>query len=423
MLRTRLQWLIACLSCLLITAYFHSGKKINGVLWSDQEGYYIYLPAVFVHGGFEDVPCDNGCREVETPNGKRVFTKYTYGVALMESPFFLVAHAVAPIFGFSRDGRSLPYIWAVMIAAICYMLLGLWLLSKLLSELDFSKVLQWVVPLAILLGTNLFYYTFRESGMSHVYSFFLFALITYASHRKSNSNDLLWMILTAVPLALVVLIRPTNAMAALIPIMWASSFTDIPERIRSFAIDWRWLLTFLLACAVLFAPQLWYWKTVMGNYLFYSYGDEGFTNWNRPKVLQVLFGVQNGWFIYSPIMLTALFGLGVMMKEKIKGWQMSAVLFVLATYVFGSWWAWWFGGAYGHRCYVDLLPVMAVPFAVGANVLINRNFLVRYGFVVLAVLAIFVNIRMSDIYHGLWDGPNWTWYSYIDKLKEVFYIF
>ena len=122
-------------------------------------------------------------------------------------------------------------------------------------------------------------------------------------------------------------------------------------------------------------------------------------------------------------MLTALFGLLVMMRKRISGWQMPTVLILLATYVFASWWAWWFGGAYGHRCYVDFLPILAVPFAVGTNTFINRDFLARYAFVVLAVLAIYVNIRMSDIYHGLWDGPNWTWYSYLDKLKEVFYIF
>ncbi len=423
MLRTRLQWLVAFISCLLITGYFHSGQNIKGVIWSDQEGYYIYLPAVFIHGGFENVPCGNGCNEVQTPNGPMIFTKYTYGVALMESPFFLVAHAMSPIFGYPRDGRSLPYIWAVIIAAISYMLVGLWLISKLLSELKFSRSIQWIVPIAILLGTNLFYYTFREAGMSHVYSFFLISLLTYASHRKSNSSGAIWNLLTAVPLALIILIRPTNAIAGIIPLMWGASFSDIPSRILKFLKDGRWIIAFVFAAVVLFTPQLLYWKMVTGKYLFYSYGDEGFVYWNRPKILEVLLSVQNGWLIYSPIMLTALFGLLVMIRKRISGWQMPTVLILLATYVFASWWAWWFGGAYGHRCYVDFLPILAVPFAVGTNTFINRDFLARYAFVVLAVLAIYVNIRMSDIYHGLWDGPNWTWCSYLDKLKEVFYIF
>ncbi|MFT4595142.1 MAG: hypothetical protein ACI9UR_000747, partial [Bacteroidia bacterium] len=66
-------------TCVVITSLFHSGKKINGVIWSDQEGYYIYLPAVFIYGGFEDVPCVNGCTTVERNGSKYTFTKYTYG--------------------------------------------------------------------------------------------------------------------------------------------------------------------------------------------------------------------------------------------------------------------------------------------------------------------------------------------------------
>ena len=202
------KWVLVFIACIFVTNYFHSGKKINGVIWSDQEGYYIYLPAVFIHGGFENVPFINGCGIYETENGPRTFTKYTYGVALLESPFFLVAHAAAPLFGYERDGRSLPYIWSIMLAAIAYMLIGLWLLSRLLSELTFGRTITWLIPLGILLGTNLFYYTFREAGMSHVYSFFLFSVLIYASHRRSQSPRLKWNLLTAVPLALIILIRP-----------------------------------------------------------------------------------------------------------------------------------------------------------------------------------------------------------------------
>ena len=27
----------------------------NGMIWSDAEGYYLYLPALFINGGFEDL--------------------------------------------------------------------------------------------------------------------------------------------------------------------------------------------------------------------------------------------------------------------------------------------------------------------------------------------------------------------------------
>ncbi|MCB9185146.1 MAG: hypothetical protein H6601_00200 [Flavobacteriales bacterium] len=421
MLRTKIQWLIALIISIMVTAYFHNGKKINGVIWSDQEGYYIYLPALFIDG-FDKATCINGCRTVDTPDGPRIFTKYTYGVALLESPFFLVAHVASKLSSYPSDGRSLPYIWAVMLAAIFYMLAGISLISKLLSELNYSRPIQWAVPLLILLGTNLFYYTFREAGMSHVYSFFLISLLCYASFKKTKSTALVWVVLTAVPLALLVLIRPTNAVAVLIPMFWGAKPSEILHRIRLFILEWRWILVFGLAFAALILPQILYWKMVTGNYVVYSYGDEGFTYWNRPKMLQVLFSHQNGWLTYSPVMLFPLAGLFGMIRSKQYNWLLPTIMLVIITYIFGSWWAWWFGGAYGHRCYVDFLPVFAIPFGYVIQRMENWTTLMKVGTGGIFLILVFINIRMSDFYMGMWDGPDWTWLSYIEKLRQVFYI-
>ena len=419
---TRVKWLLGFFVCVLLTAYFHQGKKVNGVIWSDQEGYYIYLPAVFINGGFENLYCFNGCTEVQTENGERIFTKYTYGVALLESPFFLVAHAVAPVLGYDRDGRTLPYIWAVMIAAIVYMLLGLFLLGKLLRELKFGETVDWLVPLGILLGTNLFYYTFREAVMSHVYSFFLFSVLIYSSHRKWHSDKLVWDVLSAVSLAIIVLIRPTNAIAILIPILWGVDGRNFLLRLKDFITDYRWIAIFSVACIVFFLPQLMYWKAMTGSYLFYSYGSEGFLYWNSPKMVHVLLSPQNGWLVYSPMVIIGLFGIGLMAKNKTTGWVLPAALLTLATYVFGSWWAWWFGGAFGHRCYVDFLPLLAVPSAVAVSKILSAPKWFQRMATAALILAVYVNIRMTDIYHGMWDGPNWGWYNYLEKLANVFYL-
>ncbi len=422
MLKNRpFQWVFAFAVCLLLTGYFHAGKRMNGVIWSDQEGYYIYLPALFVHGGFEQLPCVNGCTTVETEDGQMTFTKYTYGVALMEAPFFLAAHITAPLFGHERDGRSAPYVWAILVAAIFYMLAGIGLLSKLLREFNCSNAISVVVPLGIVLGTNLFYYTFREAGMSHVYSFFLFAVLIYASHRRSASGGVGWDILTALPLALIILIRPTNAIAILIPILWGVDMKDVSAKLKKFMTDSRWWLAFAVALVLFLLPQMLYWKAMTGQFLFYSYGDEGFIYWNRPKILQVLLSPQNGWLIYSPIVGMALLGIGWMLKEKVKGALMPVVVLGLATYSFASWWAWWFGGAYGHRCFVDYLPVLALPAAYAVQKIQSAHKWMRIAFGIMAIAAVWVNIRMSYIYQGMWDGPNWGWHSYFEKLSEVFF--
>ncbi|MCB0756760.1 MAG: hypothetical protein KDB98_14255, partial [Flavobacteriales bacterium] len=227
---------------------------------------------------------------------------------------------------------------------------------------------------------------------------------------------------TAVPLALLVLIRPTNAVAVLIPMFWGAKPSEILHRIRLFILEWRWILVFGLAFAALILPQILYWKMVTGNYVVYSYGDEGFTYWNRPKMLQVLFSHQNGWLTYSPVMLFPLAGLFGMIRSKQYNWLLPTIMLVIITYIFGSWWAWWFGGAYGHRCYVDFLPVFAIPFGYAIQRMENWTTLMKVGTGGILLILVFINIRMSDFYMGMWDGPDWTWLSYIEKLRQVFYI-
>lgn len=138
-------------------------------------------------------------------------------------------------------------------------------------------------------------------------------------------------------------------------------------------------------------------------------------------MLDVLFSHQNGWLIYSPILLTAFLGIFLMMKRGDKRWIAPVALLTLATYIFGSWWAWWFGGAYGHRCYVDFLPLLVIPSAVAVEWILKSKMLTS-AFAIAAILAIYVNLRMCYIYAGMWDGPNWNWGSYIGKLKEVFFL-
>lgn len=416
------RWLGAFFVCTLLTAYFHQGKKINGVIWSDQEGYYIYLPAVFVNGGFDDLYCYNGCSFIQKEGIEYSFTKYTYGVALMQSPFFLFAHSFAQPLGFESNGRTLPYIWSVMIAAIFYMLFGLYLLGETLKSKLFSNRITAIVLFGILLGTNLFYYTFREAGMSHVYSFFLLSVLIYSAEKKSKTNKSIWDLLSGFLLALIILIRPTNAIAVLIPVLWNANLSNAFSSVIQFLKNWKWILAFTTSAIILFSPQLYYWKELTGNYIFYSYGEEGFIYWNRPKMLSVLFSPQNGWLIYSPLAIGALVGIVLMIKQKIAGWLTPILTLTIATYVFGSWWAWWFGGAYGHRCYVDFLPLLAIPAATLVKSVQDFGVWFQRLFGIAACIAIYVNVRMSDFYHGMWDGPDWGWRNYIEKLLEAFYL-
>src|ERR1700722_12478397 len=73
--------------------------------YGDALGYYMYLPATFIYhnlGAIGQLPKDKGIddgilwyashiKDQPTPTG-RPLDQYTYGIALMEAPFFFVAH-------------------------------------------------------------------------------------------------------------------------------------------------------------------------------------------------------------------------------------------------------------------------------------------------------------------------------------------
>jgi len=68
---------------------YKANKYPSKLFWSDMEGYYIYLPATFIYGGFDQVKvADKEYLKPFSETNPKIYTKYTCGVALMEAPFF-----------------------------------------------------------------------------------------------------------------------------------------------------------------------------------------------------------------------------------------------------------------------------------------------------------------------------------------------
>jgi hypothetical protein len=182
------------------------------------------------------------------------------------------------------------------------------------------------------------------------------------------------------------------------------------------------LLLFIPILLLVFAPQLVYWKHTTGNLLWYSYGDEGFSNWLAPKMFSVLFSPQNGLFLYTPLMFLIVWGMWLHWHHHSAGRWMNPITLLVATYIFGSWWAWWFGGAFGHRCYVEYFTLMTLPLGFALQRMLASRLFLRYAaFIILAVLVV-LNIRLSHIYGGMWDGPDWSFVDYADKVLHASFI-
>ncbi|MFN0034478.1 MAG: hypothetical protein ACKVUS_05375 [Saprospiraceae bacterium] len=396
-------------------------KNLRGVIWSDTEGYYMYLPAAFIIQDFHKVP--EGSMNARKNAQGEVVMKYTCGVALFHAPFFFAARAAGAALGkhdpddyFNKD-----YCRAIGLSGLFFGFLGLFFLRKSLLK-TYSEAAVALAILAMLFGTNLFHYITKESGLSHGYSFCLFAFMAWQTPRFLKSPTWANALLVGGALGWITLIRPTNLMVALLPLLWdVYSWKALKERTSWLIGQWPKLLGALGAMFVFFLPQMFYWHEMTGQWLLYSYEGESFIYWDKPKIADVLFDVQNGLLLYSPIVALALIGIGMGWREKRHHAPLMTLLFVLATYLFASWWAWWFGGAFGHRCYVEFYALLIFPMAgFFEKTLALRSPALKWGILALAVFLMYYGVKMSFLYNqlpGPWDGADWRWNP--EKIKWV----
>lgn len=401
---------------ILIILFFITNDRIQSnprsVIWSDAEGYYSYLPGLFILPDYHHLQAGSMWPKYNA-QGEFV-NKYSCGVAYFELPFFLLGQWISKQKGINTNDFFYPvYSKAIAFGGLLISFLGLILLGKLLLRHFQQKTVFWVVP-AVFLGTNLFHYTTKEMGISHVYSFFLFVALLYHLPAFFRKPGILNSVLLGIILGWIILIRPTNIIVSALLLGYdVYSWQDLKNRLLFFWTNKLVLLLAIVSAMIMFIPQLLYWKEMTGQWIYYSYTDEGFPYWNRPKIAAVLFDVQNGLLLYSPLVLLMLGGIvyGIM-KRKYHG-PVMAFVFLLATYIFASWWAWWFGGAFGHRSYVEYYALLAIPFAgLSAKLLHSHHRITKILYPSLLVVLMLYSVRLSYLYTSLpgpWDGADWRW--------------
>ncbi|HZH85953.1 MAG TPA: hypothetical protein VFD77_01465 [Brumimicrobium sp.] len=338
----------------------------KNILQSDVDIYYTYLPAAFINKDpffeLQDPIKTTKYRIHETPIGRNA-VKTSMGVAIMDLPFFLLGHLYANFDDeYKADGYSEPYQLAISFSSVFYTIMGLLFLWLFLKN-TFSRLASILTILFIGLGTNLYFYAFYETGLSHPISFFLLSSLLYMVQNWLNRKTVLTSFLIGVVLGLIVLVRPINILFILpIIILFKDQELNWRAYLKNLFLPISYLLVVVLGGIILFLPQFIFWKIQTGNILYYTYGDEGFF-WSNPHILEGLFSFRKGWFIYTPLMFFALFGIVRLYKiQKMYFWAITIFLPIF-IYVTFSWWCWWYGGGFGARTLVDILPFMALPLA------------------------------------------------------------
>lgn len=394
---TRSPWttgslLLAALLFLWTSANINwGGEHWRHIVQADAKGYHAYLPAILLYGDpnlgfFDAIEGDkyhdpNLYYDYRSGFAGHTINKYYAGTALAQLPFFLAAHALAPITGHDADGFSKPYAVATNLAAIAWVLLGLYCLAALLTAWGVSDRWRAFTLLCFAFGTNLFYYTVVAPGMSHAYSFGVCTALFLLAWRWEQHARGRELVLMGALLGLIVLIRPVNALVLLaLPCLWSDPPGTVSKALKALPA----LLGAVVLAVAIPALQLLYYKLATGHWLVYSYGEEGF-RWSDPHLLDILFSYRKGLFLYTPLLLLALVGLQYWWQRS-KGQVLRwAGFLLLLTYVLSSWWNWWYGGSFGSRVYVEYLALFAVPFALALQGLAGAA---RKAFVTVAVVLV-----------------------------------
>lgn len=298
-----------------ILAFYAFINRPSFQLGWDSFGYYLYLPATFIHNDpfvrnmswVEDV---NAKYQVSTtlyqfskPTDGPLVIRYPIGLAVIWLPWFGVGHFTAGWLGYAQDGFSLPYQLALSAGVMLYFLLGLLLLYDVLHRTYDARAALFTVGLVVL-GTNLLDQSLTGQTMPHLPLFTVYAAVLWCTIRWRRTNALRDAILLAVVIGIGALIRPTEIVCILIPLFWPGSAST-----RWLAQLWQQRRTWVVMAAVLVLIgmiQFTYWKLACGSWLIDSYANPGEgLDLLAPHTVDFLFSFRKGWYVYTPLMLIA----------------------------------------------------------------------------------------------------------------------
>ena len=412
MIHASLRWFVAATSVVALACYGYIYTHfLDTPIRSDGTSYYVYLPAWVGDGDptFETIARDCCGGVVADPVGihrwpetGRWLAVHPIGVAVMMLPFYLLADALSWWSNLPRDGFSPYYEYIVGVSGLVYAMAGLYVLRRLLLRY-FSETVVLVTLVAITFGTNLFHYAVYDSTFSHAFSFFLIAALLLLTDSWWREPQWRTSVALGALAALIVLVRHTNGIfLAIVPL-----YGDL----RSL---WHRRAKVGVMAATTFAgvlPQLLVYKWATGHWIVKSDPD-GYFTFASPHIFGTLFSVERGVFFWSPVLWLAVAGFFVARAPARR--LLAAALLALSvdTYLMASWYMWYFGIGYGHRAYVDLLPVFAVFLAVFLAWATDRPRLARAVHAAAAVLVVLSMFQTVQYWKGIVPGEKTTWAQY-----------
>ena len=402
-LTTLKYWLLGLLVVVLMTQLSWKtadGKYNQQIISGDGIGYYQYLVNYFHN---ETIAKQEKNSDFMMEYDGRIVNKCFVGAALCMTPFYKAAELHSFVVGEVFDPFSPRTKKWINVGALFYLFLGLafiYLWLKLLKLKETS--ILWSL-LGVSLGTNLFLYAVLSLSMTHVYSFFAVSVFLYCTAYFFSSEKVEPFLLASFFLGLIVVIRPVNGVVVLLLPLLSQGNWSILEHFRIVSIK-SWILAIIVGIVPIFI-QLYLWHLQTGDWLVWSYGEEGFY-WTNPQVMEVLFGFRKGWFVYTPLAALSFFSLPILYKKDKVQFFNILLFFAILIYIVSSWWNWYYGSSFGQRSFVDFYAIIAFLLATLLHSFYDKrllSILIKVLIVGLIGLNLFQSFQYKENIITSWD--------------------
>jgi hypothetical protein len=400
------------------------------ILSYDVFGYYLYLPSLVIHHdpGLHDIswvnqvneqyPASPSLYQISKTSGGNWVIRFYSGMAFLYAPFFLAGHLYALASSYPADGFSPPYQWAIIISGICYTLLGVWLMRKLLLEFFSDKVTAFTLFL-LFIGSNLFFFSTIGNDAPHVYIFTLVTALIYLTHRWHCSPKPITAAGIGLLIGLISICRASGFLTVLIPLLWGiDDFSSFKEKIRLLIRNYRHVLILIAAAAVAVLPQILYWKVNTGEFIYNAYDDpqSGF-DFRNPRFIYVLFGFRKGFYLYSTMMIFATIGLIQLFKYNRKILLAILLFFLANVYLIACYSSL---VSYGWRAFIEVHAILAIPLGYFVFSVVKNGRMLKYA--VLFLLFLFTVLNLFKTYQnamGVIDGSRMTKEYYLATFFKI----
>lgn len=357
----------------------------------DSFGYYAYLPAL-VH--LKDIKLNNthlldSINKLADPdlalyqiykvkNSDNSVIRYPIGLAIAYSPAYIVGYFISSCIGVDHEyGFNLIFKKSVFYWSFLITLMGIYFLFNFIRFYYNEFITSLCVGL-IVFGTNYFFHSVMHGHglMSHNYLFTLYSILLYVTHQYYLKNSYKYLLFIILVCALILIIRNSEIFCFLIPLLygvnsWESIWKNVKRLIEK---PLNLILAILPGLSIVFV-QLFYWKIVTGQWIYYSYQDNQgqVLEITKPYILEVFLSARKGLFIYTPLSILMIIGIFYLKKVHTE-WLFPILLFsIVNLYLISSWTCWWYAESFGQRAIIPMYPLFALGFAALLSKLMEKK--------------------------------------------------